>query len=83
MKKRLALREQEPAKACARRCITLLMEKNINPTNNSQPWQMPRLEDAADALTECFGQINEGLDRIEQKADAVLKMQDDLRRWCR
>ena len=59
------------------------MEKNINPTNNSQPWQMPRLEDAADALTECFGQINEGLDRIEQKADAVLKMQDDLRRWCR
>lgn len=59
------------------------MENCSNSTINSQPWQMPRMLEAADALTECFEQINEGLERIQQKADAVLKIQEQMRRWCR
>lgn len=59
------------------------MKNYISLHKNSQPWDLPRLNEAADAVTDCFRQIDEGLARIQQKAEAVLKAQEEIRRWCR
>lgn len=59
------------------------MKNYISLHKNSQSWDLPKLNEAADAIADCFRQIDEGLARIELKAQKALDVMEETRRWCR